>query len=94
MVVGQLAQGFDLVVNHRPALEVGVEGGGLGVHRGAPWLVDETTIHALRLRSQAIGAKTIKNGVTGPVLTPIATPQMSAISVWSPMRLSGRLMTI
>ncbi|WP_255326739.1 hypothetical protein [Pseudoxanthomonas sp. J35] len=34
VVVGQLAQGLDLVENQRQALQVGVEGGGLGGHGG------------------------------------------------------------
>lgn len=47
VIVGQLAQGLDLVADQRQALQVGVDGGGLGVHRGEPWLVDGATIHAL-----------------------------------------------
>ena len=38
MVVDQLAQGLNLVKDHRQALQVGVEGA---------WLVDDATIHAL-----------------------------------------------
>ena len=34
LVVGQLPQGRDLVEDHRQALQVGVEGGGLGGHGG------------------------------------------------------------
>ena len=34
VIVGQLPQGLDLVEDHRQALEIGVEGGGLGGHGG------------------------------------------------------------
>ena len=47
VVVGQLLQPFQFGVNGGSALWVGVGGSGLGVHRGAPWLVDDATIHAL-----------------------------------------------
>lgn len=47
VVVSQLLQPVQLDVDGGGAGEIGVEGSGLGVHRGAPWLVDDTTIHAL-----------------------------------------------
>lgn len=47
MVVGQLLKPGQLDVDGGGAGEIGVDGSGLGVHRGASWLVDDTTIHAL-----------------------------------------------
>ena len=47
VVVGQLLQPGQLDVDGGGACEIGVDGSGLGVHRGAPWLVDDATIHAL-----------------------------------------------
>lgn len=46
LVIGQLEQGIDLVEEHCQALEIGVEGGGLGVHGGLG-LIDDVPIHAL-----------------------------------------------
>jgi len=47
MVVGQLLQPGQLDVDGGGAGEIGVDGSGLGVHRWAPCLVDDATIHAL-----------------------------------------------
>lgn len=47
VVVGQLLQPGQLDVDGCGAREIGVDGNGLGVHRGAPWLEDHATIHAL-----------------------------------------------
>jgi hypothetical protein len=47
VVVGQLLQPEQLDVDGGSAGEMGIEGSWLGVHRGAPWLGDDTTIHAL-----------------------------------------------
>jgi hypothetical protein len=47
VVVGQLLQPGQLDVDGGGAGEIGVDGGGFSVHRGAPWLVDDATIHAL-----------------------------------------------
>jgi hypothetical protein len=47
VIVGQLLQPGQLDVDGGGAGEIGVDGSGLGVHRGAPWLVDDATIHAL-----------------------------------------------
>ena len=47
VVVGQLLQPGQLDPDGSGAGEIDVGGSGLGVHRVAPWLVDDITIHAL-----------------------------------------------
>ena len=46
VLVGQLPQPGQLEVDGGGAGEIGVDGVGLGVHRGVPWWVDDTSIHA------------------------------------------------
>lgn len=47
VVVGELLQPLQFGVDGCGVGKVGVEGVWLGVHHGAPWLVDDATIHAL-----------------------------------------------
>jgi hypothetical protein len=47
VVVGQLLHPGQLDVDGGGAGEIAIEGSRLDVHRGAPWFVDDATIHAL-----------------------------------------------
>ncbi len=47
VVVGRLMQPAQLKLGGGSPGEIGVESDGLGVLAGAPWLVDDATIHAL-----------------------------------------------
>jgi len=47
MASGSWPQGLDLVEDHRQALQVGVEGGWLGIHRGLRDVINDTTMNAL-----------------------------------------------
>ncbi len=47
VVVCQLLQSGQLDVNGGSAGEIDIDRCGLDVHRGAPWLMDDATIHAL-----------------------------------------------
>ena len=48
VVIVQLLQPGQTHVNGGGASEIDVGGSGLGVHRGARWQMDDTTIHSLK----------------------------------------------
>ena len=48
VVIVQLLQPGQTHVNGGGASEIDVDGSGLGVHRGARWQMDDTTIHSLK----------------------------------------------
>jgi len=75
MVVGELLQPFQLGVDGGGAVEVGVEGGLLGVHRGLRDVIDDATMNAL-FDQEAKLNRAITLGIVGSLNYAIGLPSV------------------